>query len=267
MKKLVFVPAGINHAITEVVFGLVFERPFAPEEITAVLNNHEAFNARLPGVNKMPSFPIFIQGQQIGNPNGGVAFDRYNSAGELEQRLRIEGNSIHVNSLIYSRWEAVAPEALSLISECMSIAIQTKNEVKGVLLQYVDLFQWQGDIAQYKLSELFDAKGNYYPPSIFGRGPFWHLHQGWFRTEDLPAKGKMLERLTTDGVLNENGQPVVKIDCYLGLDIDVGASSSDLHQKRGTEPSIHDLFNYLHQQNKLIIKNCLTTDMNQRIGL
>lgn len=262
-----FEPAGISHAITEVVFGLAFERPFAPEEIVAVLNAQDKFKDRLPGVNRMSSFPIFIQGHQIGDQNAGIAFDRYNSAGGLEQRLRIEGNAIHVNSLTYSRWDEVSRDALALISECMSIAIQSKNHVKGVLLQYVDLFQWNGDIEEYSLSELFNKKSSFYPGSIFGKGPFWHLHQGWFRTKSLPTKGKMLERLTTDGVLNEQGQPLVKIDCYLGLDIDTGAASNDLSLKRGDEISVIDLFDYLHEQNKIIVKSCLTDEMNNRIGL
>ena len=103
--------------------------------------------------------------------------------------------------------------------------------------------------------------------SIFEKGPLWHLHQGWFQTDGLPTQGKMLERLTTDGVLNEKGRPVVKIDCYLGMDIDTGTSSNDFNEMRGTEPCLNELFNYLHDHNKYLIKDSLTEEMSKRIGL
>jgi uncharacterized protein (TIGR04255 family) len=262
-----FEPVGTNHAITEAVFGLTFERAFTFDEVGLLFNSHEQFKERLPGLNRLQGFPIFTLGQSITTPNAGLAFDRYNTAGGLERRLRLEGNAIYVNCLTYSRWEEVALEALGLISECMSIAIQTKNEIKGVLLQYIDLFEWRDNIEKYDLSQLFGKNNGYYPASIFEKGPFWHLHQGWFQVEGFPTKGRMLERLTTDGAINENGKAFVKMDCYLGIDIEVGASSSDLNSERGNEPSVRDLFNFLHEHNKFIVKQCLTQQMGARIGL
>jgi uncharacterized protein (TIGR04255 family) len=259
-----FEPVGTNHAITEVVFGLTFEREFTFDEVGLLFNSHEQFKDRLPGQNRIQGFTL---GQPINPTNTGLAFDRYNTAGGLERRLRLEGNAIYVNFLTYSRWEEVVLEALSLISDCMSIAVQTKNDIKGILLQYIDLFEWRDSVEKYDLSQLFVKNSGYYPASIFEKGPFWHLHQGWFKSEGFPTKGRMLERLTTDGAMNENGKPVVKMDCYLGIDLEVGDSSNDLVAARGDGPSIRDLFYFLHGHNKSIVKQCLKRQMGERIGL
>lgn len=267
MLLMPFEPLTDGHAISEVVFGLVFERPFSTFEMSTFLGNHEKFKDRLPGKSQIAMVPISIGGAPIPLQGAGIAFSRFNNAGAIEQRLRLEGNAVFVNTMQYSRWDAVSDEAYSLLDECVSTAKQSDLNVVGAILQYIDVFRWDGEITEYNLSELLDEKGSFFPKSIFDRGHLWHLHQGWFKKNNLPENGNLLERITTDGITNEESKAVVRVDCYLGFDFSAPLPFQSLRSKPEGRISLSELFGFLHFENKSIMASCLTESMREKIGL
>jgi uncharacterized protein (TIGR04255 family) len=262
-----FQPYKDGHAIAEVVFGLVFDRVLSPMELGAFFAAHSKFQEKLPGKSQIASVPILFGGAPVAVQGSGVSFDRFGRAGNIEQRLRLEANAAFVNSLQYSRWAEVSSEAYSLLDEALNSARQAAIGLTGVVLQYVDVFEWQGDLEDYDLKTLLNENRSYFPGSIFERGHLWHLHQGWYRNDDLPTGGRLLERISTDGILNEFGRPIVRLDSNLSFEFDAARTFVAMADNPSSGVSISRVFDFLHDENKEIMGNCLTDTIRKKIGL
>ncbi len=260
---LPFEPANQTNAIVEVVFGLIFENALSPVEVAAFTNAHSAFADELPGILNIPAPPFQINGQPIQFPSG-IVFDRYNTAGALQKRLRLSGNALFISDLAYSRWVDVSASALSLIGRSISIeaSFSPSNAIVGVILQNVDVFRWRGLPQDYDLTFLFKKDGPNSSKGIFDRGPNWHLHQGWYAPL-AGLSGRMLERTTIDGLMENADQPTVRFDSYLQFDLEdiIPLTASDKIDR------VKLIFEELHGRNKAMIKEFLVNDMQERIGL
>lgn len=266
-----FQPKSNKHAIVEVVFGLVFTRPFHPKEIKALVESHGRWKELLPRRGRTSPFPVpFMQGDElppnfpIPLPPSGVTFDRVKPDGSLDWRLRADDAGITVNCLSYTTWPEIYGRARELLSQACEVAVRSDNSIRETFLQYIDVFEWEGEKQAYDLAELLRADSPYVPPSIRQRGPLWHLHQGFFRTEGLPSPGRLLERNHADGYQDQSGAALVKIDEYLSLHHLAPLAPSVLFGPRG---SADTLFGYLHDLNKDILRHYLTDKMQARIGL
>lgn len=263
-----FEPQGLNHAIIEAVFGFQLARNFNQGEVDALIVAHDkVFKNDLPRVNRtqvlfLGAMPANVQ---ITPPVAGVAFDAIKKDGGLEWRLRAEDNSLLVNCLDYSRWSQVWPKAREYLRAASDILLATDNTIAGVLLQYIDVFCWDGPLANYNVAELLDANGAHVPKSVLGCEPLWHLHQGWYRTDNLPAPGRLLERVHLDAVLDEKGIPVVKVDTYMMLEL--AGQQNNVATFGGGAPMADRVFDDLHKANKSLLKSFLTSDMAKKINL
>lgn len=263
-----FEPKGPNHAIIEAVLGFQLARNFTSGEIDALVAAHDkVFKDDLPRVNRtqvlfLGAMPANVQ---IAPPVAGVAFDAIRRDGSLEWRLRAEDNSLLVNCLDYGRWSDVWPKAREYLRAASEVLLATDNAVAGVLLQYIDVFRWEGSVADYDVAELLDAKSTHVPKSVFECEAFWHLHQGWYRTDNLPTPGRLLERVHLDAVLDENGTPIVRVDTYMMMEL--AAQQNNLATFGGGAPMADKVFDDLHKENKTLLKSFLTQDMAKKIKL
>ena len=196
-------------------------------------------------------------------PVGGIMFDSYKSDGSLDWRLRVDENGIFVNCLSYTRWIEVWPKAYSVLRK-VSDFINGEVFIASVILQYVDIFNWSGNISEYRLSDLLNTDSKRIPDAIFDEAHLWHLHQGRFL--NLPDNnGRILERVDFDGLEDENSSPIVKMDILLQHQFKVELA----HQinNLGNEEVIGGLFEALHNMQKQIAMDFLSSDMCGRIGL
>lgn len=262
-----FEPFRSAHAIAEVVFGLVFDRMLSPVELAAFFGSHDKFKERLPGKGQVASFPMAFGGAPIAVQGSGFSFDRFGGAGNILQRLRLEGNAVFLNTLEYSRWADVSAQAFKLLDEALEVSIQAMLPVRSVVLQYVDVFEWKDEASNYDLTSLLNDNRKFYPESIFDRGQFWHHHQGWYRSNDIPIEGRVLERITTDGILNEEGKPIVRIDCHLAYEFADSFPFVSVDDRANNRKSISEIFEFLHTENKTIMGGCLTEAMRKKINL
>jgi len=266
-----FEPQGEKHAIIEVVFGLRFARNFTPAEIEALIAAHGKFKDDLPKINRTQIFQFsFGDGEPPANlpftpPVAGVAFDAMKKDGTLDWRLKADDNAIFVNCLSYSRWKEVWAKAQQFLRTANEIVVNDDNPVTAVLLQYIDVFRWTADKEKYDLRLMLDEESQHIPKSIYGCGPFWHLHQGWYRDDKLPAPGRMLERVHLDALLDDKGVPTVKLDTYLQLELAKPQSGATVF---GTADALGDkVYSDLHEVNKALLRSVLTKELAKRIGL
>ena len=132
-----------EHAIVEVVFGLLLSRPFQPSEIEKLAQNHDRWKADLPRLARHEIQQLVVgEGiqQALALPGGpGISFERIKPNGDLAWRLRCEGNSLFVNCLEYSRWHEVWKRALRHMRGVLETVDAEKVSIAGALLQYIDV--------------------------------------------------------------------------------------------------------------------------------
>lgn len=262
-----FQPKGQDHSIIEAVFGFTFSRPLAPQEIEAVAANHAQWKADLPRLARQDvmqfTFDVSAAAQPQPIPSiGGVAFERFKPDGTLDWRLRVDPGAIWVNCLSYTRWSGVYPLARRYMAEALEVLRKNPNSINSVVLQYIDIYEWQGEKAQYSARELFDVDSPYVSHSIFEVGHLWHMHQGWLKPTPL-TKGRVLERIHAEGVENEHGVAIVKLDSYIQYQLEAMIPASSAFRDKIVDPMFEDA----HDQAKVLLRKLLNDDTARRIGL
>lgn len=258
-----------QHAVVETVFQIGLDRVLTAGEIQSLIDAHPRWQDDLPRQNRLTAFefspanpgaaPLQHEGAR------GVNFEAIKKDGTLDWRLQAEGNAITVNCLSYSNWAEVWARAKSYLQQAYEIVLGDGKAIRQCVLQYVDVFRWSDDVAQYELSALLNQRSKYLAPKIFGAGPLWHLHQGWFRNIDSPQAGRVLERINLDGVQVESAHYNVNIDAYLRLELKEPISNWD-RSVSGSD-DIDVIYDWLHLNSKKLVADCLNDEVGNRIGL
>lgn len=260
-----FKPKSNEHAIVEVVVGLQLAREIPRAEIEAIAAAQNKF-PDLPKVGRTSAIQFVVGGENLISPPaaiqfGGITMDRIKPDGSLDWRLKIEGNSIFVNCLSYDNWTNVSRKAFGYLRE-VGAFLNKDSQVASVLLQYIDVFEWDGDDNKYSADLLFARESNLLPKSIWDKGSLWHLYQGWYRSEKWPEVRRMLERAHIDSIQSDAQIITVKIDSWHSFELAQPTPLLPLLNK-----DIEQMFNILHNSNIDLLKSLLTADMAKRIGL
>lgn len=289
-----FQPYHSDHSIAEVVFEIILDRIITVSDVSALKAIHASeWISELPGVKQPPgpitmrpggvSNRLTISAQFSGDENlqpGQIEFASYKRDGATEWRMLIQGNTISLNCAAYTRWEKVWARARGYLLGALRTLAPRGGNVLAFALQYVDIFFWDGPYDEYDARQLIAPER--VPSVVFGRGPQWHAHSGWFsdtaakqsaaKTFPLP-RGRLLERMNIDAVLREGLigispgdalQPVIKLDGFCRLDV----VSPESFPSVATEPNALDTrFQFLHQASKELVVHYLTTAAAERVGL
>jgi len=260
-----------RHAIHEVVFVVTFQKAFESGQVGAVMAAHEGWRELLPNMN-----PLMLQALAIGpkaNPvlrdQGirGVSFERLKQDGSLQWRLLLQENFTAVNCLSYTRWVDIWPEARRLLDATATLLVKAQQPVVGVALQYIDDFIWDGPQEEYSIDQLIRQNSTYVPNSVRGKGPLWHLHQGWFDEAKFPHDGRLLERTHVDSTRQDKtGTIQTRIDMTLRLDFREPIQSRDA-LFGGERPKVEEIFSRLHTLNKDTLRAYITDEMAEKIEL
>jgi uncharacterized protein (TIGR04255 family) len=268
-QALAFVAKSGTHAIVEVVFGFQLSRPWHPAEIDRVAQNHDRWKADLPRLARHEIQQIMIGDgvpQAIALPGGpGISFERVKPDGEIAWRLRCEGNSIFVNCLEYTRWKDAWARASGYMRAVLESVGAEKVSVAGTLLQYIDVFDWTADPADYDVFQLLDKESAYVPKATGSYGLAWHLHQGWFLPSREPVPGRILQKVHFDALpQNDIGQPSVRLDTLLLSDFNGRISAQTFFEQ---DSALEGMFIDLHDKNKKLLSSFLTKAIRDNIGL
>lgn len=273
---MTFQPKGGDHAITEVVFGILLARSFAPADIEALIAAHDRWRDELPKLNRGNIIEIALGDQEPDDkpredairpqiPQLTVSFDRIKPDGNIAWRLRANPSGLFVNCLVYDRWSEVWPKVASFLKAAYEVAAGSDNAIRTIALQYIDVFEWLAPLEDYRIDALLNRDSPHVPKALWDKSYLWHLHEGWYRSDDLPVPGRLLERIHLDAVVDNNGRPTVRMDTALNLEI---ATEEHISDPFGEFSAVTDrLFNNLHGLNKGLVRAYITEDMAERIGL
>ena len=238
---------------------------FTSDDRSSVKAAHSKWEALLPSLQEegILNIAVAAPGADLPPPPmAPLAFTRFRADGGVEWRLLLDPDALVVNCGSYTVWEEVWTIVRDLFTNVADVLHSREQKIKSVVLDYGDVFRWMGD-DHYDVRNLLQ-EGDSVPPSIFQRGPIWHLHQGWFVDAQKPVSGRILQRMHIDSGVEE-GQHQVRFNTHHRFDL------QDTPDLKGTfaEPNslVDRLFRRLHNDSKTLLAEFLTTGMAQRINL
>lgn len=260
---MAFEPKNETHAIVESVWLLNFAREFTGDEIEALAKNN-ILTDFLPHISKPQIFHITFGSEAEPQPPAGLQMQRFKEDGLLAWRLRVSHSEISVNCLDYKGWKVSGDQAGQLILAAISSSLlQEDNHIVSCLKQVANLFTWNGPRDVYDASELFFDDNKILPPCVRGKGEAWHSHCGWFEPVEGGDCGieKMLRRVNVDALVEDN-IPTLRFDVLSQAFLLESIGPSPAHQSE-----VEEIFNFLHDANKDMVRNQLSTSMRKRIGI
>ena len=262
---LAFEPCNEDHAIMEAVFAVVGLGQFTYDDRSSVKAAHSKWEALLPRLQEggVLNIAVAAPGADVPPPPiSPLSFARFRADGEVEWQLMLNADALAVKCGAYTRWQDVWTIVRDLLTGVTEALPSREQKVRAVSLQYLDAFRWIGD-------DPYDARNllrddDPVPPSIFQRGPIWHLGQGWFVDAQEPVAGRVLQRMHI-GSTAEGDQHQAQFTTYVRFDL---RDTPDL-QGAFAEPNppIDSLFSCIHRYSKTLLADFLAPEMAQRINL
>ena len=262
---MAFEPCNENHAITEVVFGVVGLQGFTSDDRSSVKAAHSKWRGLLPSLQEEGVLNIAVATPDAALPPPPIAplaFARFRADGEIEWRLLLTPDALVVNCRSYTRWKEVWTTVRDLFAEVAGTMQSREQKIRSVVLEYVDMFRSDDD-DRYDVRDLL-RESDSVPPGVFAHGPIWHLHQGWFVDAQGPVPGRTLRRMHINSKVVDD-RPQVQFHTSHQFEM---RDAPDM-QSMFVEPDtlVDGLFDYLHGRSKALLADFLTIKMAQRINL
>ena len=133
----------------------------------------------------------------------------------------IQQGLIATNWARYDSWDHVWGTARFLFESVTARLREGDRRIRSVELQYLDAFRADTEPTDADFRALIDANSEVLPSGFFDQGPYWHLHQGRFRTPSNLPKGahRMLERMHLNSVRDTAGRFFVHFDLCHRFDL------------------------------------------------
>ena len=269
-----FKPLFGAHAIAEVIFVLQISPAITADVRANLKRGHEKWSALLPSVVEPTTleFSVTKPGENPPPPRiPPLQFVRHRSNGDVEWRLHVQDGDIVINCLVYTRWRHIWGQARGLLTE-VAMILPGDTTISSVSLQYTNVFFWSGATKDYDVRELLNADGSRVPAAVLDRGPYWHLHQGWFSPPDGPDglyTKRVLDRMHIDAIDDPDGRYTVKLENLHRLDFNehspLGFRNAITTPRESA--AIDSRFEFLHDRTKESLGDYLTADLQGSINL
>lgn len=264
-----FKPANEDHAVVECKFALGFSRPFSPTEMQSVIEARRQWRTQLPAfaVDEFDSSEGIVP-LIIGTQNKSIAFANMRPDGTALWMMRCAANEITLICTNYTRWAPTWRDAQALFGQVINVmgsaygseASIPPLRLRSIALNVTDAFV--SEEAEPAL-DLALKKSGRLPDAVFGAGPIWHCHTGWFdQLEDAACLNRLNLQVTRTPEFSH--QLVVSHEQCFNFEernlIDVAAGNVFLDR-------IHTIMSTLHQRNKDVMIELLNEGLADQIKL
>lgn len=260
-------PYAGDNAIQNAVFALEWSNELSPRKMLEIQGSLGSMSKAL-GFTKsqiqnlltinLSDAPSVVSGGA--GEIGGIVFERSNALGNPVRTLNISRPQCLGIAHEYSRWNNVWKEIRTYFEAVVELI---DVPINAIGLQYTDLFTWKGAPEDLMLNEVFNQGSLYIPPHAFSLTTLWHSHHGYF--VDNPDNPYRLLNNVNLNVLDNGGVKSIQI---------VTSHKAILREPcwyKKDENHLMDLIDntqsQLHAANKDILKDLLTEQVRQKIGL
>lgn len=272
-------PLGGKHAISNVLFVFEFSAPVPPHAFADLLEGtplHDQLIVELPRVSKqqqlLMNFPQNPENQFFGNPFSqpfsppglisGIAFDRVKPNGEPALSVNIQANMLMIICGEYERWAGLWSE----VKKYLTILAPWLGDEKfsALSLQYTDAFKvnFPRGIAE-PLTELFDSSTHFLPPTFTSLKDAFHSHHGYFTQPDYDLSGKLLTNVNVN--VTETAS-IFDVQITTAHKYHLFEMFSPVMADGSLNPKMSDVFQYLHDENKVVVGNMLSEQVKEMIS-
>lgn len=266
-----FKPIHDAHAIEQVVFILQFDRLTDDTLFMEIAKAAEQFQSELPGRSKIQGLNFLAATNQPVQTvqNSGIAFRKVAPDGAIENELRIDRDSIVFKTTLYSRWNAAWSQASKYFNALVSnYAAQAR--LTGITINYVDKFEWIGDITKCRPSLLLRPESKYLCSHVFEQADLWHSHTGAFIRVDQYTK--RLLNVNIDFLDESRFDEVRRVVAITTVLTDqLNQQGYDPYLSKGSDIDIigfiDDHMMSLHVFGKKVFGNIINDEMSKRIAL
>ena len=173
--------------------------------------------------------------------------------------IRIVEESIQINCLNYTSWAESIEYVDNLLAKVFKCLPTDEIIISSIHFQVNDSFVVQDSIEKIDFSQLFN-QSKYLPENVWDAGSLWHVNSGWF---DDPENNKALNvlNISVRKDVTEKVKLMVLIEHLQQITLD-----PMIIVKNDKDAPI-TIFNHLHDKNKSVVKELLTSDIKNKIGL
>lgn len=240
-------------------FVIVFEQPFSPDTCEKFLALQNVLSKDFPSFNRTQNIEVKVtdeknveQSEQL----NGIVMQKAKESGEPEWQLRAQGNSIIASCFDYDRWKSESEKAVSYLLKVAS-SVEQGNPVSVVGLQTVDKFM-DDSAEKYQISGVFNSNSKFLTKQVLDAGHLWHIHQGWFEKANQDDQCLNVLNLSTNSIPE-------------GISTSIDHSSQMIFKSgksiKSLKNELSDTFGILHEKNKEVVRELLSSDQKDIIGL
>jgi hypothetical protein len=241
-------PYNTNNAIKVVAFALEFNQSInMSKDFINSLKGLSNKDNELVIIEDIKSYSVKVEHQNAishGERIIGVEFSYNNSwvVKFLEDKFLV-----YIDN--YTRWEEIFATYLNDIYSIFSDIINGIN-IQGFTLEYIDEFTIV-DLSQEWQKDIFDFDTDYISKHQLNNKSTWHLHQGFFSDIGLSVLNNININV---GNIKESHNGIIII-------------STQHKVAHNSLKDINNIYNSLHDLNKEIISDILSTTMCNKISL
>lgn len=267
-------PFAGDNSIQNVVFALEWAEPLTSGDLAGIQDIREDPNATV--LRKTFSQ---VQGQRmlminldadtgiqtpVSNPKelGGVNFTRPSTSnfGAASRALNISKTNCLAVVSEYTRWARIWAEVRDWFSIVVP-KIATTRPITTFGLQYTDVFLWKADPAAFDLGQIFSKTTDYLPKNVFLANALWHSHHGFFVHQQQPLPHERLDNVNVNVLENAGSRSVQIITSHKAV------LTSPIWNAQEVMAALDKIMPDLHQRNKAVLDNLLTSDVKAKIKL
>ena len=263
-------PAGGNHAIQNVAFVIEWPAPLSEGDYAELRKVHqEHLRQALPVVETPQVITFNIQpgmapamAPRLAN---GLSLARHRSTATgtvVSCSIQISPQNCVIVVNDYTRWAEIWASVTEWTNFLLPVILKERH-LGGIALQYADGFEWRGDPAEFKAEVLFSPETSYLPFNVFGRSGLWHSHHGFFADVEAQCGYKQLDNVNVNfGEDAASLRRTVSITTSHKVTFDKPVWGAEQAAVK-----IQELMVRLHDTNKVVLKDLLLEEIQQKIKL
>lgn len=262
----------IGNAIRNVLFIFTFGTPLSASAVMELQKGdaHDDLKRLLPKIGYQKSQKMtIVEGKSLSTEETlvGCKFERFNELGEIALGLSVETSKISVVCGEYTRWDAVRSTVGEVLQKLADWLTKHDARISTFTLQYLDEFKVVFEEgARRTLVDLFVVDSPYLVRNFAELEQEFHSHHGFFTKPELQIEGRLLNNVNIGVNCSlDRESSIVQIQTIHRYDADAVLELVD--RDEGLSPLLTDAFEYLHQENKRILRALLTDSVKELIKL
>jgi len=263
-------PVAGNHAVQQAAFVIEWPTPLADSVLMNIAAVHQQLEGSFPVIQKPQTVSItFGPEAASAGPTtnvdgmGGVHFlkpDPHGGPMGIERAIQVSKQNLVVLINKYTRWDSVWPEVSGWLN-LLTPFILDGQPITGATLQYSDKLLWRGDPSKLPLNEILREGSKYLPANAFETKGLWHSHHGFIAELDTPIDYQRVDNVNVNLVPEPPSLAIQLVTSHRGT------LKNPIWDTNKAGETIASLMQSFHQRNKQIIKDLLTDQVCEKIGL